>query len=812
MEMERQQYNYYAFISYSSADGKWAKWLQNTLENYRLPTAVRKESIDIPKRINPVFRDATDLSTGVLKDVLREELEASKYLVVVCSPASAKSMWVNEEVEHFIELGRVERIIPLVIAGEPFSTDPEKEAFPPALRNMEKELIGISVSRYGRWEAFLRVVAALLGIRYDKLAMRDRRRRRTRRMAAGIAAVVAAIGVACGVWYNMPHSKYYSAYAYQNEVPYGIYEISKQERQGLSHSYKITTQRGKVTEVACVNSMDAVTEPPVTFPTAESPQLCFYYDESGRLISVENYDRRGALISTESLTYDDSNHRIAIDYRANSDTIDAHSMASDLIYVEGTESEEKSEITRQINTYNDEGYLIKTEYMRDNLGTRASDRNGVYGKEYAYDELGQVIRITNLDNNGQVYNCKYGWATIELTYDENGRITSETTYDAEGNLARNETAVVRVEYVYDTVGNLDCSNAYDENGTLCGDQQGIAQRAFLYDEYGFYIGIAYGNANGNMTANEDGVCGQQFFYDNQGRRRGMIYLDANLEAVISPVKGYCVEYYELNESGQVVSGQFMDETYQPMINPDMGAYMFTYVWDENGQVTECRYYDTDLELTINAEGCAVWRADLDDNGNITRMEYLDENGDLLNSLEYEYDSFGNVVLQRSYDADNTLTGIGEMDYDTGNLVGVRFYDAAYQPVCGLYGTEWFEARLEYDAKGNMVRMEFFDVDGKRMLVHGNFAVAECTYDAYGNLLSRSFYDETLKPSYAPYWRVEYVYDQRNNLIHEEHIGKDAASMEIAVYAYSANDWCVGVSCYDGNGVLLSTDGELVELF
>ena len=71
MELERQQYHYYAFVSYSSADGKWAKWIQSKLEGYRLPIALRKESIDMPKRITPVFRDTTDLSTGVLKDVLQ---------------------------------------------------------------------------------------------------------------------------------------------------------------------------------------------------------------------------------------------------------------------------------------------------------------------------------------------------------------------------------------------------------------------------------------------------------------------------------------------------------------------------------------------------------------------------------------------------------------------------------------------------------------------------------------------------------------------------------------------------------------------
>lgn len=39
-----EQYKYYAFISYNSADEKWAKWLQHNLEYYHIPsTKLTKE-------------------------------------------------------------------------------------------------------------------------------------------------------------------------------------------------------------------------------------------------------------------------------------------------------------------------------------------------------------------------------------------------------------------------------------------------------------------------------------------------------------------------------------------------------------------------------------------------------------------------------------------------------------------------------------------------------------------------------------------------------------------------------------------------
>jgi len=54
-------YEYHAFISYKREDEKWAKWLQNKLERYRLPSAIRKEIPRLPKTLRPVFRDKTDL-------------------------------------------------------------------------------------------------------------------------------------------------------------------------------------------------------------------------------------------------------------------------------------------------------------------------------------------------------------------------------------------------------------------------------------------------------------------------------------------------------------------------------------------------------------------------------------------------------------------------------------------------------------------------------------------------------------------------------------------------------------------------------
>ena len=94
---------YYAFISYKREDKRYAVWLQHKLEYYKLPVWIRKRNIDLPEKIRPIFRDVTDLSGGVLEKAIQDGLENSRYLIVICSPSAANSVWVGKEVQAFID-------------------------------------------------------------------------------------------------------------------------------------------------------------------------------------------------------------------------------------------------------------------------------------------------------------------------------------------------------------------------------------------------------------------------------------------------------------------------------------------------------------------------------------------------------------------------------------------------------------------------------------------------------------------------------------------------------------------------------------
>ncbi|MBR4838082.1 MAG: TIR domain-containing protein [Bacteroidales bacterium] len=197
---------YYAFISYKRDDQKWAEWLQEKLEHYKLPTNLNGRS-DLPKEIRPVFRDKSELAAGVLADEIQKALDNSKYLIVICSPHSAKSEWVNKEVQAFIESGRTDKIIPFIIEGTPNSGNDETECFPKAIRELpaEDELLGVNINEMGRDAAAVKVVAQMFGLRFDDLWQRHEREKKRKRhlITAGITAFAfAVICVAGWIWHQ----------------------------------------------------------------------------------------------------------------------------------------------------------------------------------------------------------------------------------------------------------------------------------------------------------------------------------------------------------------------------------------------------------------------------------------------------------------------------------------------------------------------------------------------------------------------------------------------------------------------------------
>jgi eukaryotic-like serine/threonine-protein kinase len=118
-----EPFKYRGFITYSHLDEVFVRSLHRSLEGYRVPKPLIGQVTqigEVPGRLGRLFRDRDELAAAPdLKAEIQAALRQSDELIAVCSPAAAKSYYVNEEIKTFKAIGRSNRVLASIIDGEP---------------------------------------------------------------------------------------------------------------------------------------------------------------------------------------------------------------------------------------------------------------------------------------------------------------------------------------------------------------------------------------------------------------------------------------------------------------------------------------------------------------------------------------------------------------------------------------------------------------------------------------------------------------------------------------------------------------------
>src|SRR6266478_5718956 len=97
---------YWAFLSYSHQDNleiredgtsghiRWAEWLFDSLEMYKVPAEFRarrsQTGEEMPERFYPIFQDEKELPIKAdLGEAIGTALRQSRFLIIICSRRSA---------------------------------------------------------------------------------------------------------------------------------------------------------------------------------------------------------------------------------------------------------------------------------------------------------------------------------------------------------------------------------------------------------------------------------------------------------------------------------------------------------------------------------------------------------------------------------------------------------------------------------------------------------------------------------------------------------------------------------------------------
>ena len=197
---------YDAFISYRhlQLDKAVAKKLQEHLEKTKPPRGLVCKHT---RKISRIFRDESELPTsGDLGQDIHTALDNSSFLIVLCSPKLKESKWCMQEITYFKELhgGRINRILPVLIDGDPAESFPESLKYDTVTLTIsdgtsvtdlvEVEPLACNITAKNEKESLkklkhehLRIAAPILGCSFDDLYRRHRRRKIRRAITSSLA-------------------------------------------------------------------------------------------------------------------------------------------------------------------------------------------------------------------------------------------------------------------------------------------------------------------------------------------------------------------------------------------------------------------------------------------------------------------------------------------------------------------------------------------------------------------------------------------------------------------------------------------------
>lgn len=825
---------YWAFLSYSSKDAGFVKKLHTKLETYRMPRdLVGRPGLDepIPKKLFPVFRDRDELPLASdLGSTIQDALHASRYLIVICSPNSARSQWVNEEIRCFKAIGRANRILALIIDGEPNASrdpnSPVEECFPQALRfhvdadgtitDQPTEPIAGDL-RPGKdgWDmAFLKCIAGITGCGLNALTAREKKRARRRKLLMAAAGLVLAAG-ATGWWdYTRIKIHHYAEIAERFGVPEGYHELSSDQVAHRELSYKVESSRRKVRSITCVHSSGVPTEQG-EFDSAIQ-ELKFGEDDSLQEIVYRN--PMGHITARRIFSALKDQTRI-IEFKSEHDDSPLALSAKDISMSSSASMAARTEVTAQRATYADDGSLKEVRFLSLWREPRA-DPDGVFGMRYEYDGGLLHSKIINLDAEGQAVKNRRGFAVAKFRRNAMGLIEEVGLFDEQQNPVMEPELYHCYRYQYDRYGNRIIKTFYDESMQPIEASLGYHQMALTRSDAGDILTTKYYDRSLKPVMSMDGYHEVRETYDARGETLSTQYFDQNGKPAVDKwlvhemrmtrdQHGYEIsrEYYDINRApflggerrifreaftyhtnGMLQSLSYFDVELKPMVPLDFVAHRTEFQIDSLGRLKSWANYDVKGQPIRGAEGESMVRVKHDHRGNVIEMANFDATGTAFDvngfhRISNEFNDRGLIVKSSNWAANgqpaNNFKGIHltvtEYD-DRGHKSGESYFAANQKATVDLIGVHRYQYRR--DDRGNVLEERYFDVANRPKPASNGVYIFRFQYTDAGKPKLTQYFDKDDKPMLSNHGIHSFTatYDSRGNNLETASFGIDGKAV------------------------------------
>ena len=750
---------YFAFISYSHKDKKAADWIHKKLTFYRLPSYAREElKRDI--RLRPICRDEHSLPPGPLWEMLKSKLDESRYVIVICSPNSAKpgldgEHWVNREVEYFAEKYGEDRIIPVIIEGKP--NDAEKECFCPELQKRNILALDMTGKGASRQKSLTFLAAKLLGLNPDMLWRYDEQEKRKdwkKRLLCFLPLLlVMLIGLAFVIDNNRLVVNYYADYVDSYGLPEGIYPLTADQLPERYIHYRFEYQGYRLGKSIHHDSSD----------------WSFF-----RLFGLQRVLRR--VVQANSVgnpmerNHTELGHRPSIQV-FNYDN-DLSFYAKKLIRITYRNPGGKDGLIKQILLLHDRGNVIngkvelrtpnndpKRQQARLTTSKDDMDQTKWHGKHLSTitgyhlerDSKGRAIRTINVDPFGTPTPDADGILAFEYKLDDKGRITEKWYLEKQGNdwsRKPNTDQVAGVIYRY-RGANMESTKYVNKNSTPIMGPHGWMICEEQFDDNGNCVFEIYKDKDGRVALHEiNKVAGYIASYKNgnlvttqahSGEKdengqwiHAMVweYTDASKKEL---KESYSSQHVTYNQDGYIetCTNKNLNGDICVRISQNWAILKREY---EIGKISHEYYYDKE-----EAPGT-------DNNGiHHVHIEYHPETGEECKRTLYALDKQGGVwnnkdvhkVIQ-NFDANGNITSVHHFSVGTD--------ENKPQPVADQNGIA--SIKIQYHANGKEKRRDLFAPKNTTKGIWNNPGVMHVVqlFDENGKQIEQRYYaseDETV---------------------------------------------------------------------
>lgn len=438
------------------------------------------------------------------------------------------------------------------------------------------------------------------------------------------------------------------------------------------------------------------------------------YDENGYLAKVSMIDAAGraAFYSDNETGEFYSKYQLKNDEKGNPIEFKLLNANDELM--------ENASWAHKTCTYDSVGNQL-TEYYYDKSGKVAAPASlGFAGITVSYNPQGRVEVVTFMDAQKRPTNrADTHFCYMKNEYDARGNYTRKAFYDTNHKLVLTDEGIASVCFEYDDNGNETTIYFLNTEGKPCVRNYSFARCEFTYDDQGNIATERYKNEDGNLML-VDGKAGVNCSYDARGNVT--IYRPIGLGGSLAPDMQEVRYVYD--DRDNIIEEAYFGASGNK-VNGNDGFHKVTRKYNAANQNIQEEYYNTAGLLTnVKGQNFAVVKREYDQRANVTSVTYFTQTGDRgsdqskVHKYYYQYDDVVNKKChQITFGTDGkpvVADGIakeGRVEYDArGNMVKLICYDGYGKKCNGEHG--WCEMRYTYDDSGLVTSWAYFTIDNK----------------------------------------------------------------------------------------------------